>query len=408
MFRHYRKKILESPISVLFPVSGLVILGLATLFSITSTQGHAPPNALSKQILFIIPAVILMSMILLTPRRIIHKYIYIIYGCIIIAVTVPFFGEKIAGTYRWINIGLPFGLQPSEIAKWVIVIALARYLSDHNLKMKNFDAIVVPFLFVLFPTIIVFSQPDLGTAFVMIIPVFTMLFWVGSRPIHLFLIIAPLFSIFTAFDVLVFSIWAGIMAVVIFLARLKLWHALGLFFSNLFLGLIFPLIWGSLRSYQQNRILTLFDPELDPLGAGYQIIQSKTALGSGGFLGKGWGQGTQTHLKFLPVQESDFIVSVIGEEFGYLTLLIMLVLFSWLIIKIIGLALNATDRFSSLVLLGISTIFLTHVFVNCAMTAGMIPVKGLPLPFISYGGSFLLSCFMMVGFVLNFGRDKLD
>ena len=408
MFRHYRKKILESPISVLFPVSGLVILGLATLFSITSTQGHAPPNALSKQILFIIPAVILMSMILLTPRRIIHKYIYIIYGCIIIAVTVPFFGEKIAGTYRWINIGLPFGLQPSEIAKWVIVIALARYLSDHNLKMKNFDAIVVPFLFVLFPTIIVFSQPDLGTAFVMIIPVFTMLFWVGSRPIHLFLIIAPLFSIFTAFDVLVFSIWAGIMAVVIFIARLKLWHALGLFFSNLFLGLIFPLIWGSLRSYQQNRILTLFDPELDPLGAGYQIIQSKTALGSGGFLGKGWGQGTQTHLKFLPVQESDFIVSVIGEEFGYLTLLIMLVLFSWLIIKIIGLALNATDRFSSLVLVGISTIFLTHVFVNCAMTAGMIPVKGLPLPFISYGGSFLLSCFMMVGFVLNFGRDKLD
>jgi rod shape determining protein RodA len=408
MFRHYRKKILESPMSVLFPVSGLVILGLATLFSITSTQGHAPPNALSKQTLFIIPAVILMFMILLTPRRIIHKYIYIIYGCIIIAVTVPFFGEKIAGTYRWINIGLPFGLQPSEIAKWVIVIALARYLSDHNLKMKNFDAIVVPFLFVLFPTIIVFSQPDLGTAFVMIIPVFTMLFWVGSRPIHLFLIIAPLFSIFTAFDVLVFSIWAGIMAVVIFLARLKLWHALGLFFSNLFLGLIFPLIWGSLRSYQQNRILTLFDPELDPLGAGYQIIQSKTALGSGGFLGKGWGQGTQTHLKFLPVQESDFIVSVIGEEFGFLTLLIMLVLFSWLIIKIIGLALNATDRFSSLALVGISTIFLTHVFVNCAMTAGMIPVKGLSLPFISYGGSFLLSCFMMVGFVLNFGRENLD
>ena len=144
------------------------------------------------------------------------------------------------------------------------------------------------------------------------------------------------------------------------------------------------------------------------MGAGYQIIQSKTALGSGGFLGKGWGQGTQTHLKFLPVQESDFIVSVIGEEFGFLTLLIMLVLFSWLINKIIGLALNATDRFSSLVLVGISTIFLTHVFVNCAMTAGMIPVKGLPLPFISYGGSFLLSCFMMVGFVLNFGREKLD
>ena len=159
---------------------------------------------------------------------------------------------------------------------------------------------------------------------------------------------------------------------------------------------------------QQKRILTLFNPELDPLGAAYQTIQSKVAIGSGGFFGKGLGLGTQTHLKFLPVQESDFIVSVIGEELGFLTLLIMLVLFSWLIIKIIRLALDITDRFSSLVLVGISTIFLTHVFVNCAMTVGMIPVKGLPLPFISYGGSFLLSCFMMVGFVLNFGGEKLD
>ena len=138
MIRHYRKKILESPISVLLPVSGLLILGLATLFSITSTQGQSPPNALSKQILFIIPAVISMSIILLTPRRIIHKYIYVIYACINIAVILPFLGEKIAGTYRWINIGIPFGLQPSETAKWVIVIALARYLSDHNLKNEKF------------------------------------------------------------------------------------------------------------------------------------------------------------------------------------------------------------------------------------------------------------------------------
>ena len=193
MLRDFRKKILKSPISVLLPVSGLIILGLSTLFSITTTtQGQTPLNALSKQIIFMIPSLILMFIILLTPRRIIHKYIYLIYGCIIIAVTLPFFGEKIAGTYRWINFGLPFGLQPSEIAKWVIVIALARYLSDHNLKIKNIDAIVVPFLIVLFPTMIVLRQPDLGTAFVMIIPVFTMLFWIGSRPIHLFLIIAPL------------------------------------------------------------------------------------------------------------------------------------------------------------------------------------------------------------------------
>ena len=120
----------------------------------------------------------------------------------------------------------------------------------------------------------------------------------------------------------------------------------------------------------------------------------------------GW--GTQTHLKFLPVQESDFIVSVIGEEFGFITLLAMLILFIWMIIKILKLAFTASDRFSGLILVGISTIFATHLFVNSGMTSGLIPVKGLPLPFISYGGSFLVSCFMMLGLVLNFGREEID
>jgi rod shape determining protein RodA len=198
------------------------------------------------------------------------------------------------------------------------------------------------------------------------------------------------------------------MAIVIFLSRPQLWHGVGIYFSNIFLGLIFPFLWNSLRPFQQNRVLTLFNPESDPLGAGYQIIQSKTALGSGGLFGKGWGQGTQTHLKFLPVQESDFIVSVIGEELGFIALLAMVVLFLWLIVKIIRLAINASDRFAGLILIGIATIFMTHVFVNCAMTVGMIPVKGLPLPFVSYGGSFLVSSFMMIGLVLNFGREEMD
>ncbi|MDP6628842.1 MAG: FtsW/RodA/SpoVE family cell cycle protein, partial [Candidatus Marinimicrobia bacterium] len=329
-------------------------------------------------------------------------------GFIVLAVFIPFFGEKVAGTYRWINLGLPFGLQPSEIAKWVIVITLARYLSDHNLQMNNFASNLVPFAIAILPTFIVLNQPDLGTAFVMMTPVIPMLFWVGARPYHLFLIVAPLFSILAASNEFTFTIWATILAIVIYRAKPQLWHGVGIYFGNIFLGLIFPLMWNALRPFQQKRVLTLINPDLDPLGAGYQIIQSKTALGSGGLFGKGWGQGTQTHLKFLPVQESDFIVSVIGEEFGFVMLFIMLVLFSWLIVKIIKLGLNASDRFSGLILIGISTIFMAHIFVNCAMTAGMIPVKGLPLPFVSYGGSFLLSSFMMIGLVLNFGREELD
>ena len=408
MFLNFKNKIVESPFSILLSVMGLLTLGLLTLYSITVTQGQVPPNAFSKQLIFLMPAALSMVAMQITSKRLIHKYIFVVYGIIIIAVLLPFAGQKIAGTYRWINLGLPFGLQPSEIAKWVIVITMARYLSDHTLQMKNFGSNIVPLIIVLIPTFIVLRQPDLGTALVIMTPVIPMLFWVGSRPYHLFLIVAPLFSILAAFNVLVFSFWAGIMAIVIFFARPKLWHAIGLYFGNIFLGLIFPFMWNTLRPYQQNRILTLLNPELDPLGAGYQIIQSKTALGSGGLMGKGWGQGTQTHLKFLPVQESDFIVSVIGEELEFLALLIMLVLFFWLIIKMVRLALNASDRFSGLIIIGIATTFLAHVFVNCAMTSGMIPVKGLPLPFVSYGGSFLLSSFMMIGLVMNFGREELD
>ena len=330
MFLGFKNKIITSPLSLLLSVIGLLTLGLITLNSITVTQGQAPPNAFSKQLIFLLPAFLLMVAMQLTSKRMIHKYIFVAYGIVIIAVLLPFAGEKIAGTHRWINLGLPFGLQPSEIAKWVIVITLARYLSDHNLQMRNFGSNIVPFIIVLIPTFIVLSQPDLGTAFVMLTPIIPMLIWVGARPFHLFLIVAPLLSILAAFNVLVFSIWAGIMAIVIFFSRPKLWHAIGLYFGNIFLGLIFPLMWNTLRPFQQNRILTFVNPELDPLGAGYQIIQSKTALGSGGLMGKGWGRGTQTHLKFLPVQESDFIVSVIGEELGFITLMIMLVLFLWL------------------------------------------------------------------------------
>ena len=273
--------------------------------------------------------------------------------------------------------------------------------------MNHFNSNIIPFIIALIPTIIVLNQPDLGTAFVMMSPVLPMLFWVGARPFHLFLIIAPLLSILSAFNVFVFSLWAFFLGIIIYVSKPKLLNAIGLYFSNIFLGLIFPLVWDSLRPYQQNRVLTFINPETDPLGAGYHIIQSKTALGSGGLLGKGWGQGTQTHLKFLPVQESDFIVSAIGEELGFIALFFMLSLFFWFIFKILRLAITTKDRFSGLTLIGIASIFMSHIFVNSAMASGLMPVKGLPLPFISYGGSFLLSSFMMLGLILNFGRDDV-
>ena len=399
------KKIEKSPTIILIPVFILLLLGLFSLLSITTLQSQAPPNAFSKQLFFLIPSFIMLFVMSVLSKRLIHKYIYVFYVLVVFAVLLPFLGDKVSGTYRWINFGLPFDIQPSEIAKWIIVLVLARYLSDHNLQMTHFSSNLFPLLIALIPTIIVLKQPDLGTAFVMMSSVLPMLYWIGARPFHLFMIVAPLLSILLAFNVSVFYFWAFFLAIVIFLSKPKLIYGLGLYFGNIFLGLIFPLVWNSLRPYQQNRVLTYINPEIDPLGAGYHIIQSKTALGSGGLFGKGWGQGTQTHLKFLPVQESDFIVSAIGEELGFIFLLLMILLFFFFIYKILRLAINASDRFSGLILIGLASIFMAHIFINSAMASGLMPVKGLPLPFISYGGSFLVSSFMMIGMILNFGRD---
>ena len=407
MFLEIWQKIKSSPVIILIPVIFLLSLGLLSLYSIAMLQIESPPNAFSKQSFFLIPSFIMLFVMTILSKRLIHKYIYFFYILAIFAVLLPFIGDKVAGTYRWINFGLPFDLQPSEIAKWIIVLTLARYLSDHNLQMNQFSSNILPIIIALIPTIIVLNQPDLGTAFVMMAPILPMLYWVGAKPFHLFLIISPLLSIFSAFNVAVFSIWAFCLAIIIYISRPKLTHSITIYFSNIFLGLIFPLVWNSLRPYQQNRVLTFINPETDPLGAGYHIIQSKTALGSGGLLGKGWGEGTQTHLKFLPVQESDFIVSAIGEELGFIALFFMVTLFLWFIYKILRLALNTNDRFSGLILIGIASIFMAHIFINSAMASGLMPVKGLPLPFISYGGSFLLSSFAMVGLILNFGREEI-
>ena len=407
MFLEIWQKIKSSPVIILIPVIFLLFLGLLSLYSIAMLQIEPPPNAFTKQSFFLIPSFIMLFVMTILSKRLIHKYIYFFYILAIFAVLLPFIGDKVAGTYRWINFGLPFDLQPSEITKWIIVITLARYLSDHNLQMNHFNSNILPIIIALIPTLVVLNQPDLGTAFVMMAPILPMLYWVGARPFHLFLIIAPLLSILSAFNFAVFSIWAFSLAIIIYISKPKLIHSIGIYFSNIFLGLIFPLVWNSLRPYQQNRVLTFINPEIDPLGAGYHIIQSKTALGSGGLLGKGWGEGTQTHLKFLPVQESDFIVSAIGEELGFVALFFMISLFLWFIYKILRLALNTNDRFSGLILIGIASIFMAHIFVNSAMASGLMPVKGLPLPFISYGGSFLVSSFMMVGLILNFGREEI-
>ena len=409
MFKTVYNQTSDMPVSIIIFTAMLTILGLISLFSISMNQfGEVGITTFTKQLLFLIPAFVGFITILFIPKYMIHKYIYFAYSLVLMLVLTPFLFETIAGTHRWINFGLPISIQPSEFAKWIVVVALARYLSDHNLRMKKFMTILFPILIALLPAVIVLQQPDLGTAIILLTPILPMLYWVGARPFHLFILVAPLLSIATAFHTISFTFWAIVMGSIIYLTQPRLFFGVMLYFGNIFLGLLSPFLWSSLRPYQQKRILTLFNPELDPLGAAYQTIQSKVAIGSGGFFGKGLGSGTQTHLKFLPVQESDFIVSVIGEELGFITIAIMLIVFSIFMLKIVKLAFLAKERFPGLVLIGIGTIFMAHVFVNTAMSTGMIPVKGLPLPFISAGGSFLLSCFIMIGLIMKMGDESIE
>ena len=274
---------------------------------------------------------------------------------------------------------------------------------------KKMTSIIIPILLGLLPTVIILQQPDLGTAIIMITPLLPMLYWSGARFFHLFLLLAPIFSMLTAFHNIAFSVWAVLFAIIIFYSRRELVLSILLFFGNIFLGLLSPALWNNFfTQYQRNRILTLFNPEKDPLGAAYQIIQSKTAIGSGGLIGKGWGAGTQTHLKFLPVQESDFILSVMGEELGFVAIATVMVIFGYFSIQILKYSYLSKDRFSSLAMVGFATVFISHVFVNTAMTVGLIPVKGLPFPFISAGGSFLITSYIMLGLVLKLSINYSD
>jgi len=398
----------RKPYIIFVPIGILLLISFMTLYSISMHQ-HTTflKSSFFRQLIFLFIGIFAMIVMFNIQVRYYHKYSILIYSLAIIAIIIPYFISNASGANRWIYIG-SIGVQTSEYAKWISIILVAQYLSDRKRSLENIWSFIAPIMIILFPALIVFNQPDLGTAIIMISPILTILFWSNARPYHLFLLITPILSILTAFNTITFTIWILIVLSILFISERKILNGVVVFFSNVFLGLLAPVMWNVLHPYQQKRILTLFNPELDPLGAAYQIIQSQTAIGSGGLLGKGWMQGTQTQLKFLPVQESDFILSVIGEEFGFFIILLIFLCYAFIIFKIFQFAYITREKFTSIILIGIGTIFLAQVFVNSAMTVGLIPVKGLPLPFLSAGGSFLVSSFMMVGIVLNFASRWSD
>ena len=387
-----------------FIVTSLLVFGLITLFSISSDP-FSFNSSFSRQIIFILFSLFIFFLLKAVDIKAIHDNSITIYLISIFVCFIPFFMPPVENTSRWIDLGL-FYIQPAEYLKCATVIAIAKYLSNNQLAVKDMSTVIVPVLIASLSAFIVLNQPDLGTSVIILVPVLPMLLWAGVNNFTIFLMIIPFITIIAASNNLAFNIWAFLMFVMFMLFQGKLLNRILLYFANIFAGLLFPFFWNNfLNGYQRQRFLDFLNPDLDPMGSSYHIIQSITAIGSGGLFGKGWGQGTQTQLKFLPVQESDFILSVIAEEFGFLGISLIMFLFFMLIKTLLDIAFRCSDYFSSLVIVGLTSILFSHIFINSAMTIGLMPVKGLPTPFVSAGGSFMLLCFVILSLVSNFSKN---
>ena len=236
-----------------------------------------------------------------------------------------------------------------------------------------------------------------------------MFFWAGARPTHLFFLVSPALTLICAFHPWMLVAMVLLLIGILLYERPRLFTASILLLVNLTVAIAAPYVWeNKLHDYQKRRILTFLDPDMDKLGAGYQVIQSKIAIGSGGLNGKGFLEGTQTKLAFLPEQHTDFIFSVICEEFGFLGAFFILALFIFILWRALSIAVQTKSRFSSLTAIGLATILLFHIFVNIGMTIGIMPVTGLPLPFLSYGGSTLITNMILVGLLLNIYANRYE
>lgn len=350
----------------------ILAMGLLCLYSSCHQKGiFIKQEVFNKQLLWVLAGVCALFLMSHLEYHKLSLVIFPLYGLTFASLLfVLISGRAIMGAQRWISLG-DFSFQPSELGKFALILALSKYFSQKSLgdvgpsiRSSNlFKGMALPLGLAILPTALVLIQPDLGTALVYMFIFFAIASLAGVRRIYL----------------------AGLIGV----------------------GLLsFPLFWHFLKEYQRSRLLVFLNPNIDPLGAGYTVIQSKIAIGSGQFFGKGWMAGTQSQLNFLAERHTDFIFSVMGEEWGFLGSMVLLLLYGILIWMILRIAEVAKDMFGRLVAVGVASVLFFHVFVNIAMNIGMCPIVGLPLPLISYGGSSLVINLVAVGIVLNIARQK--
>ena len=303
---------------ILFSIISLMILNGS------STSEDILYNNFFKQFIIIQLSIVLFIIIQYMRVQSLYEYAYHLYILYIILLIIVLFTPKIGGASRWIPIG-PFSFQPSESAKLVVIFALAKFVTDNKDRMHEIKLLLVAYLIVFVPVVLIFSQPDFGTAIIFFSFIIPMLYWAEINPIYIFLSVAPIVSVISSFNLFFFSIWM----VTVFIVSLYMINeirakALNVI-VNVFFGIISPIIWENLLfPHQQQRILSLLNPMENATGSNYQVNQSMIAIGSGGWFGKGIGHGTQTQLRFLPEQNTDFIVSVIGEELGFLGIVLII------------------------------------------------------------------------------------
>jgi len=384
---------------------GLVALLASTSVVLLYSISTAPHEGdyWKKQLMWYGIGLIAMVGVTVVPRRFWYQASYLLYGVLILPLTLVSASAK--GAERWFALG-GFHFQPSEFAKLGVLLALARLFSDRRVGLNNLRPLVAPFIMFVIPFLLILKQPNLSTALSVAMVFTAMLFWSGFSVLDLLILASPLLSVGLSFE---FTWWAVYNLVAWFLLFSR-WRAKRLSgkvatifgLSILLAGLASQIAWNQvLKPHQRSRIMTFLDPTRDPGGAGYQVLQSQVAIGSGGLLGKGFGQGSQSNLQFLPEEHTDFIFAVLSEQFGFIGCIVVLGLLLAFLIRCLQMCFDESDRFRNLVVVGSTTIFAFHCIVNVAMTLGLMPVTGLPLPFLSYGGSFVITCMILVGFLLH-------
>jgi rod shape determining protein RodA len=287
------------------------------------------------------------------------------------------------------------------VAKFATLLLVARMLARPRLDIRR-PAVFLPVLAVAFlPFALILAEPDLGTSLSIPASLVVMIYWIGMPLLAIILIVAPLMSMILAVKLWLWIPFLLALGGGLYFLKLRRSLLIGVLLVNAAAGALTPIVWNSLKPYQQQRVHTFLDPEEDVAGAGYQVIQSRIAIGSGGLTGRGFLKGTQKGLAFLPQQHTDFVFSVLGEEWGFLGCLAALSAFALLVTRGMHLAMKARSRFASLLVVGICSAIMFHVAVNVSMTLGLAPVTGIPLPFLSYGGTFLLATMAQMGLLFN-------